>query len=346
MSDEYVQRYQQVSHEELYNGVKAGDAEQIETLASKWSSLKTTLDGLGKSLRDDLDALERTWAGAAGQEFQRRLDLVVQYSNSLASGMGGVHEGLTLMAGPLRAAQQQAESPDETDDHDQALNGAVKGAVFGPAGVLVGGFIGHQQDKEEQEKAHQRMVKVVAQLAAMYDTFAYDSWVPPVIADPDTPHTLNQTSSTSQSGPGATTPTRAPDSGPLAHTGTARTIAPQPPAHGRTPPARSSDGPTSRATDAAADPPTKTARPPIARTSATPRPTPAPARHWPGLVCWPDGPRGLAGWSRPPRAAPGLPARCRPVPGQSMTPIERRCRHRCAGRLDQSELRHDSPPRW
>lgn len=229
MSDEYVQRYQQVSHEELYTGVQAGDAEQIETLASKWSSLKTTLDGLSQALRDDLDALGRTWAGAAGAEFQRRLDLVVLYSDSLAIGMGGVHEGLTLMAGPLRTAQKQAESPDETDDHGQALKGAAKGAILGPAGALVGGLIGHQQDKEEQEKAHQRMVQVVAELAATYDLSAYDRWTPPPAPHPETPDTVSQTSSTARSGPGATPPTRTPDSGPPAHIGTAKPVSPQQP---------------------------------------------------------------------------------------------------------------------
>jgi uncharacterized protein YukE len=232
MSDEYVQRYQQVSHEELYSGVQAGDAEQIETLASKWSSLKTTLDGLSQALRDDLDALGRTWTGAAGEEFQRRLDLVVEYSNSLATGMGGVHEGLTLMAGPLRTAQKQAESPDETDDHDQALKGAAKGAILGPAGALVGGFLGHQQDKEEQEKAHQRMVQVVAELAATYDLSAYDRWTPPPAPHPETPETVSQTSSTARNGPGATPPTGAPDSGPSARIGTAKVVAPQSPKQG------------------------------------------------------------------------------------------------------------------
>lgn len=235
MSDEYVQRYQNVSHEELYRAVHAGDPEQIETLASKWSSLKTTVDGLGRSLREDLDALDRSWSGEAGEEFQRRVNLVVSYSNSIATGMGAVNEGLTLMAGPLRAAQKDAESPEETDDHDRALGGAAKGAIFGPAGIVVGGFLGHQQDKEEQERAHQRMVVVVAGLASSYDLSAYDRWVPPPVADPDTPDNVNRTPTNTQSGPGATAPTRAPDHGSLAHTGTGRAETPQPPARGPVP---------------------------------------------------------------------------------------------------------------
>lgn len=220
MSDEYVQRYQPVSHEQLYQGVQAGNAEQVDTLAAAWSSMKDTVDGLGRALRKDLDALERSWAGDAGDEFQRRVGLVVQYSTSLASGMGSVHEGLSLMSGPLRSAQKQAESPEETDDHDKTVSGAAKGALFGPAGALIGGIAGHQQDQEEKEKAHRRMVKVVAELAASYDLSTFDRWSPPPPPPVDTPGGVGDPSSTPRSGPGATTPTTVPGSGSPGHTGT------------------------------------------------------------------------------------------------------------------------------
>ncbi|MEU4569649.1 hypothetical protein [Micromonospora sp. NPDC023956] len=232
MSDEYVQRYQPVSHEQLYQGVQAGDAEQIDTLAAAWSSMKDTVDGLGRALREDLDALDRLWTGDAGDEFQRRVGLVVQYSTGLASGMGSVHEGLSLMSGPLRTAQRQAESPDETDDHDKTIGGAAKGALFGPAGAVIGAVAGHQQDQEEKEKAHQRMVKVVAELAASYDLSTFDRWSPPPPPPVDTPGGVDDTSSTPRSGPGATTPTSAPDTGPPGHTGTSRADGPRPVGHG------------------------------------------------------------------------------------------------------------------
>ncbi|SCL35732.1 hypothetical protein GA0074692_4168 [Micromonospora pallida] len=232
MSDEYVQRYEPVSHEQLYQGVQAGNAEQIDTLATAWSSMKDTVDGLGRSLRADLDALDRTWVGDAGDEFQRRVNLVVQYSSSLSGGMGSVHEGLSLMSGPLRTAQRQAESPEETDDHDKAIGGAAKGALFGPAGAVIGAIAGHQQDKEEKEKAHQRMVKVVAELAASYDLSTFDRWSPPAPPPVDTPGGVGETSNTPRSGPGATTPTRAPGTGSPGHTGTSGAGDPDGPGRG------------------------------------------------------------------------------------------------------------------
>ena len=130
--------------------------------------------------------------------------------------MADVSRGLTLMSGELRTAHKQAESPAETDDHDQALSGAAKGAVFGAAGHLVGGLLGHQQDKAEQEKAHQRMVNVVAELAAGYDLSAYGRVVPPPPPHPDIPGTTTRDSTPPRSGPGASTPTAAPTTSGLA----------------------------------------------------------------------------------------------------------------------------------
>ncbi|MGC4804358.1 WXG100 family type VII secretion target [Micromonospora sp. DT233] len=220
MSDEYVQRYQPVSHEQLYQGVQAGRPEQIDTLAAEWSSLKDTVDELGRALRKDLSALRQSWVSDAGDEFQQRVSLVVQYSGSLAKGMGAVHQGLSLMSGPLRSAKKEAESPDETDDHDKAIGGAAAGSLLGPVGAVVGGIAGHQQDEEEKEKAHQRMVKVVAELAASYDVSAFDRWVPPEPPPPGTPGGVSDDSAAPQGGPGANAPGKLPGGGAPAHTGT------------------------------------------------------------------------------------------------------------------------------
>ncbi|MER7459919.1 WXG100 family type VII secretion target [Micromonospora sp. NPDC126480] len=213
---EYSQRYEGVSHEELYNGVMAGQPGQIDGVAAQWTALKGIVEDLRRELSGDLEKLANTWTGAAGQEFQRRVGLVTSWAESLGEGMADVGRGLTLMADHLRTAREQAESPAETDDHDQAVSGAAKGAIFGVPGMVVGGLLGHQQDKAEQEKAHQRMVNVVSELAAGYDLSAYGRLVPPVPPPPDTPGTVDGSAPAPRSGPAVGTPTAAPTSTGLA----------------------------------------------------------------------------------------------------------------------------------
>ncbi|MFI6785295.1 WXG100 family type VII secretion target [Micromonospora sp. NPDC050276] len=197
---EYTQRYQGSSHQQLYDGLMAGKPEQIEGVATQWAELKGILDGLGRELSGDLEKLANTWTGSAGREFHRRLSLIVAHSDALGEGMAGVKQGLTMMADHLRAAHKQAESPEETDDNDKLIGGAIKGAAtFGLTGAIVGGIAGHQQDKAEQEKAHQRMVNLVAGLASSYEISAYDRVVDPPPPDPDTPSTVSKDSTPPQS---------------------------------------------------------------------------------------------------------------------------------------------------
>ncbi|MFF0366845.1 WXG100 family type VII secretion target [Micromonospora sp. NPDC005087] len=236
---EYTQRYQGSSHQQLYDAVMAGKPEQIDGVAAQWASLKGILDGLGRELSGDLEKLGNTWTGSAGREFQRRLTLIVDHAESLGAGMADVKQALTMMASQLRTAHKQAESPDETDDNDKAVSGALKGAAFGLPGAIVGGIMGHQQDKEEQEKAHQRMVNVVAELAAGYDLSAYDRVVNPPPPHPDTPKTTSDDATTPRSVPATTTPTAAPTaSRSTAHTGGATIATPD----GVAPPPVAGDG--------------------------------------------------------------------------------------------------------
>ncbi|MFD6680576.1 WXG100 family type VII secretion target [Micromonospora parva] len=215
---EYTQRYQGSSHQQLYDGLMAGKPEQVEGVAAQWAELKGILDGLGRELSGDLDKLANTWTGSAGREFHRRLSLIVAHTDALGEGMAGVKQGLTMMADHLRAAHKQAESPEETDDNDKAIGGAIKGgAVFGLTGLIVGGIAGHQQDKAEQEKAHQRMVNLVADLASSYDISAYDRVVDPPPPDPDTPTTARKDPTTPQSVAAVAKVTSGPNTG--THTG-------------------------------------------------------------------------------------------------------------------------------
>ncbi|KKK04527.1 WXG100 family type VII secretion target [Micromonospora sp. HK10] len=211
---EYTQRYEHVSHKELYQAVNAGDPTQIDALSAQWSSMKDTLDGLGRDLRHDLEALGKTWTGAASHEFQQRLSLVATYSGNLAEGMAGVRQGLDMMATELRTAQGKAESPEETDDNDKMLSGATKGfLVAGVTGAVIGGVVGHKQDEAEQEKAHQRMVKVVADLAEGYDFSAYGRIVVPDEPDKRLPGHSDPPGSSLKDGPSVGTPHSGPTSG-------------------------------------------------------------------------------------------------------------------------------------
>lgn len=212
MSD-YTQRYQGSSHQQLYDGVMAGEPEQIDGVAAQWAELKGILDGLSRELNGDLQKLSNTWTGSAGREFQRRLSLIVAHSDALGDGMSGIKQGLTMMADHLRTARKQAESPEETDDNDKALSGVVKGAAtFGLPGAVVMGLAGHQQDKAEQEKAHQRMVNLVAELANGYAISAYDRVVDPPLPDPDTPSTVSKDPTSPQSVPTVARATAGPSS--------------------------------------------------------------------------------------------------------------------------------------
>lgn len=175
MSDFY-HRYQHESHGALYAQLMAGEPDQIDALASQWRVMEQTLDDLALSLESDLAKLRTAWESASGEEFQRRVGLIGTYARDLAEGFRKLREGLSMMSGPLRNAQARAEHPDETDDYDKTIKGAVSGMAGGIPGMVIGGFLGHQKDKEEREKARQRMVKLVAELAAEYDVTRESRW--------------------------------------------------------------------------------------------------------------------------------------------------------------------------
>ncbi|MGK5441890.1 WXG100 family type VII secretion target [Micromonospora sp. URMC 105] len=231
---EYTQRYQHVSHRELYDAVQAGDPQQIDNLASQWSSLRDTLDNLSRDLGTDLEKLAPAWTGDAAREFHDRLSLVVRYSSELAEGTAEVRQALSLMAGQLRTAQGKAESPEATDDHDKAVDGATKGLILGVPGMIVGGILGHQQDKAEQEKAHQRMVQVVGDLAAGYEVASYGRVVDPPAPPPRLPGDADCSGATTTAGPSVGSPASGPGTGVGGPGGGATVATPSNPAQGPT----------------------------------------------------------------------------------------------------------------
>jgi hypothetical protein len=186
VADEYYARYQHLSHRELYGMLKTGSPDQVDTLASTWKSLHDSADHLSTTLTQDLGRLSPTWDSAAGREYQRRLGLISSYTSTLAQEFSQLHQGLTLLSGLLRTALQKAEDPANTDDMDKTVKDAGIGfLVAGPPGAAVGAWLGHNQDQEEQDKAHQRMIQLVAGLAANYDQSTGSTWPTSPALPPD-----------------------------------------------------------------------------------------------------------------------------------------------------------------
>lgn len=223
MPDEYYQRYKPQSHETLFNQLMAGSPTQIDGMVTSWKSAEGSARSVSDTLKRDLERLQPTWNSAAGREFQRRLGLIVSFADHLAGEFTTMHTGLTSMSGALTEAKKQAEAvdPEKTDDNDKTISGAAKGAavgtVFGPvgtvAGGVVGGFLGHDQDEEEKAKARERMVVLVATLAAGYGVTDH-GWPKTAVQPPaDLPGGNPDGKVAPKSAPHSGTPRQAPGTG-------------------------------------------------------------------------------------------------------------------------------------
>lgn len=201
MSDEYYLRYRGHSHRVLYNQVMAGDPDQVEDLASSWSRVESALTNISDELNKSLSELGRIWRSTAATEFQQRVRLVTSFARDLASDVGHLRTGLHLMANALREAKNNAEDPAETEDHDKAIAGALLGMPLGPVGSAAGAFIGDKLDEAERQRAHERMVRVVANLAAAYATTVALQWTEASAAPVGLPGDVDTGSPNISSGP-------------------------------------------------------------------------------------------------------------------------------------------------
>jgi hypothetical protein len=218
-----MSKYAGVSHRDLWNQLQAGDPGQIDGLATSWKSMADTARTLSSTVTTDLGKLD--WDSNAGREFQRRLSVLSSYSTDLAHDHDSVHTGLTQMSQSLRTAKGKAEDPADTDDNDSAIGFAAAGSVLGPGGTVLGGLLGHHRDEEQKKEAHERMVAVVAGLAADYDQYRFSYIETPAVVPVDLPGPATNPSPTNPaSGPGAANPhggpgTHAPGTGQTNHDG-------------------------------------------------------------------------------------------------------------------------------
>ena len=171
---QYRPPYEGLDHNTLWKSLHqpAGDPDQIDGLSTVWKEpVKATLDDFVLDLDRDLTDLRETWKGDGGEEFKRRLDMVVKFGDELSKHVSVIKGNLDTWSAFLREAQKNAPDPADTDDMDATIGGAAVGAaVGGPVGALVGGLIGHAQDEGQKADALSRIIDIIANLAMEYDT--------------------------------------------------------------------------------------------------------------------------------------------------------------------------------
>jgi uncharacterized protein YukE len=171
----YLSRYQGKSHQDLFNLLHAGQNGQVLGLSTRWTRMRESAQELTSTLQQDLSKLTNSWTGEASLEFHRRVTSIVQFTSWVADEFDQIANATGIMGTQLENAKHRAEPPHEGNDHmlQDAASNAATFSMFGPVGSAAAGILGavqgHQQDEEERQRAHQRMVNLVADLAADYD---------------------------------------------------------------------------------------------------------------------------------------------------------------------------------
>jgi hypothetical protein len=176
---DYIARYQHQSHQQLYNSLEPADPHSLEATSDAWHTTRQRLHDLAALIQQDVSELMRHWSGPAGAEFEQRLHTVTAFSRDVAGSAGQVSDGLSRLVGPVHTAKTEArtENPADTNDNDKAVTLGVVGAIAGgPIGAGIGAFFGHKADEAEKEKARQRMLETIGQLAAAYDVTTHQTW--------------------------------------------------------------------------------------------------------------------------------------------------------------------------
>jgi hypothetical protein len=170
MADEFYEKYKYLSHRELYRMLQAGMPRQVDGVGDTWASVGSTLAGLADTMRQDIGRLLGAFSGDASQEVLEGLGALAQRAKALAEEATAMRAGLTAMSQALAVTQRQAEEPQE-----------VAAVAAEAVGSVLGAEVGHVPTAEDLAKARERMVWLVARLAAQYGVAEHANW--PVAAE-------------------------------------------------------------------------------------------------------------------------------------------------------------------
>lgn len=165
MADEFYEKYKHLSHQELYRMLRSGSVRQTDSVGDTWGSIASTLSGLAGSLRQDMDRLLTAITGTAGQDALEGISAIAKRAKLLAEEATSMRTGVTAMAQALAAAQRQAEAPQE-----------IPAAPTTAVSSVLGAEVGHVPTPEELARARERMIWLVARLAAQYGIAEHAHW--------------------------------------------------------------------------------------------------------------------------------------------------------------------------
>jgi hypothetical protein len=187
MSDEYYQRYNRYTHDQLYKLLQQGSPATTARQGDAWRQAGQTAATLAGALRRDLVRLSARWTGLGSDEFDVRIKLVVTFAQKLADEAASIGVGAEALSRALAEAQRQAEpnpAGPVSGSEPAAVRAALRNAArngTAPEAVL-GSDLGHVPGPDEQSAAFERMVTLVAELAALYGVVDQANW-PRVIPD-------------------------------------------------------------------------------------------------------------------------------------------------------------------
>jgi hypothetical protein len=186
MPDDYYQRYNRFTHDQLYRLLQQGSPATVARQADAWRQAGQTAATLASHLRRDLIRMSAQWTGLGSDEFDIRITMVVNFARKLADEAASIGVGTEALSRALAEAQRHADpnpaGPVAGSD-PATLRIALRNAASGwtPEAVL-GTDLGHVPVPAEQSAAHERMVTLVAELAALYGVVDQANW-PRVIPD-------------------------------------------------------------------------------------------------------------------------------------------------------------------